>query len=357
MRVWSLRNLAPILITVGACSVSVDLDDRACPCGDGWVCDDQRSVCVPSAVGICARPGATPGSVAIDDFRFAYATGESIRVEWDIADDSELLRFEVDLADREEQLNTPGEFRTITSETNPELGRMFLPRAMDIDPVRATTVRELENRLEPYFARLVVFDTSGGVSCSQSVAAQTTVNDDERLVLIEDDIPRGRRQPVCIQFQPDRERSFMNSAGHHEYVVQCSLDGCTDDGRTTCFENVRFQELGIDASQITMADFRRAYLEMAVAVEGSEAFWSELGVTVSDGTTNRTYSVGTITLRTDGNYHVYQVPLREMDCRREDCGMATPLTSDAFTRITGFRVGSEFRSGARVRVDAVSVRW
>ena len=45
---WTAR-IAAVAVMLGlavACSIDVDVANKACPCGEGYVCDDQNSVCV-----------------------------------------------------------------------------------------------------------------------------------------------------------------------------------------------------------------------------------------------------------------------------------------------------------------------
>ena len=63
----ALRVLAAIAVTGGtlvavACSVDVNIANKACPCGDGYVCDTSRNVCVTPA-----QLAATDGAVVLED--------------------------------------------------------------------------------------------------------------------------------------------------------------------------------------------------------------------------------------------------------------------------------------------------
>ena len=45
---WLARAFVGVVV-VGlgvACSVDVDLSNKACPCGAGYVCDDAKNLCV-----------------------------------------------------------------------------------------------------------------------------------------------------------------------------------------------------------------------------------------------------------------------------------------------------------------------
>jgi hypothetical protein len=52
IRVLTAIAIATGMVVAVACSVEVDISSKACPCGDGYVCDKSRDVCVkPSELG------------------------------------------------------------------------------------------------------------------------------------------------------------------------------------------------------------------------------------------------------------------------------------------------------------------
>jgi len=61
---WSLA-LSGVAILAGGCFLpDLDLTDRACPCSDGYTCDDATQKCVPTASGTANGGGTTTSSTA-----------------------------------------------------------------------------------------------------------------------------------------------------------------------------------------------------------------------------------------------------------------------------------------------------
>jgi hypothetical protein len=55
IRIVSAVSVATAMLVAVACSVDVDITNKACPCGEGYVCDEPRDVCVkPSELGDAA---------------------------------------------------------------------------------------------------------------------------------------------------------------------------------------------------------------------------------------------------------------------------------------------------------------
>lgn len=72
-----IRLFAAIALTFGtfvafACSVDVDVTNKACPCGEGYVCDPNRNVCVTPA-----ELASTDGAVVLDDGAVIVPDGEA----------------------------------------------------------------------------------------------------------------------------------------------------------------------------------------------------------------------------------------------------------------------------------------
>jgi len=61
--------IATLLALLVACSIEdVDVSNKACPCGDGWVCDSARNTCVrPEELAVVGGGGGDAGAVCTGD--------------------------------------------------------------------------------------------------------------------------------------------------------------------------------------------------------------------------------------------------------------------------------------------------
>ncbi|MBV1857786.1 MAG: hypothetical protein KUG77_05185 [Nannocystaceae bacterium] len=384
---WTLLGL---LLGAGGCAVpSLDLDGRPCPCVDGWQCDAGTQTCTREAnqsSGIAesstSAPGTsngtsttattavdaesstgTPAEHAFDVLAFSadWSASESIHWTWELQGAEEDFRaFELWIATSADALEE-GDVVVVDREANPELGRFSLLNTDGVDYVLGTISHDLQPGVE-YYGQLHVLDTSGGRSISPNFAVRsTTAEPTSNLVLFADEnlFPPGYPLPECM----DRTETAPSQGSHHfELLVACTVETDPESEEEVfvptcekplkpaaeCFENLRLQGMELPAANIGGGDFAEAFVELDIAIEPpsdnpAHGWWSDISIQTSDGWPG----LRGITVRADGGYRRYQIPLSQMG-----------LTAEAFDGVVrGIRLGSTWHDGVVVRLDEVRLRW
>jgi hypothetical protein len=357
-----------------ACVVGdVDLSGRACPCVDGWVCDTATDTCRRGDDVGGTGPGATgdasAGAQSTDDgssgaepaemfdvvsFAADWSTPNAIHWTWGVEGEADAFHaWEVRVATSTEELEAGGGV-VFDGSLNPELDRFTLRNTNEEEPVTGTITDDLLPATE-YFARLSVLDTAGGRSVSANVAVRTTTAapvDGVTIFADADPFPPGVAYPMGCYVRTDGAPA-AGTTSHFELHHFCDAAGnasCTEDvdGQPECWENLRLQDMSVPVPGLTAGDFSDAYLELYVAIEApagavGHGWWSELSIDASDAIWKYTG----LTIRADGEYRRYQVPLTQFGLGPET------LASLA----QGVRVGSTWTAGSRIRVDEVRIRW
>lgn len=321
---------ASALTIVHSCELNPAFDEPITATGDG----DP-----PTA-------GGEP-DVDVRDLASLWTTPNQIRWQW-VPDGSEDTLFGYELvtgpteADVRERSSA---CRTWTHADNPELGHYLLGGADWISPVSATTTDGFAPETVQY-AQLHAIDTQGRVASSNIAAARTQAEVVSEVIIFRDEPP---------PWQLPAELAFVD-----DMPYQGTLHGQWTAPATE-WVNLRWMELGLDLTAITSGPFAStAHLQVALAVEtdGSPP-WSELSLwfQAASGETDccNTYYSGWVP-RTDGAYHVMQVPLRVFELSDADGGGSAtwPLVH---TGLYQFGVGAQWAANTRVRVDEVSIRW
>ncbi|MEM6993146.1 MAG: hypothetical protein AAF721_21715 [Myxococcota bacterium] len=289
--------------------------------------------------------GDGEAAVTVGNLRAAWATPNTIRWEWDAQGDAdELLAYTLTVGESEQDvLDQSGSSREWTEADNPELSRYLLPRTGGEDQVTFTATDELTPDTI-YFAQLRATDTAGNVVTTTVAAGRTAEPAVDEIVIMSDQETAGYSLPD--NFLLTEERPY---AGTHAY----RYDSICPDGDSTCWENLRRQELGLDLSAISQGTFATtAYFEVAVAIEGGTTpWWCSLWLAYDPGS-ERLANYGGWTARADGEYRLLQVPMREFEIQ----GAPTPYDELALG-LFGFNVGCPWSAGSVVRVDEVRLRW
>lgn len=367
-------------LAAAGCTVpNVDLEGRPCPCLSGWQCDESSQTCIREASetssgvaegsgssgeaststseAVTTEPAETtesPASEAFEVLAFSadWSTPQSVHWVWELAgDEADFRAYELWVATSAEAL-TGEDVLVFDREVNPELGRFSLANTNRVDLVVATISDGLLPGTE-YYGQLHVLDTAGGRSVSPNVAVRpTTAEPTSSLTIFSDDDPfsPGSALPGCLA----RSEVAPSEGTHHfELTLECSSEGdpvCapTEKPELECFENLRLQNLERAEATIGGGDFAEAFVELDVAIvppddNPAHGWWSD--ISIQHG--GMWPGARGITLRADGMYRRYQIPLVQMGL--------TPDTFDGF--VTGVRVGSKWRRGAVVRFDEVRLRW
>ena len=335
----SLFALALLGAGPSACVLDpIDYTGKACPCPDGWRC--QAEVCVSSAGSSC-----TPRIVPTG-FRVAWATPNSLRWSWDSAGNiDDFSAYRLVIGPSKQSVATGSGATVFTAEQNPELGMFNVLHTTVVDPVTATITDGLEPATT-YHAKLVAVDSAGCEHASDVLTGKTSVGPSSTVPLFDgtepldaDLIPAaGSFDPACPPGGPCL--SFPN-----------------DCGEALCYQIMR---LGVHlpasalSSSMTAGDFGSlAYLEMRVASDSTAlGSWSEFRLQMGE----EFYSVGAQTIRADGAYRTYQIPLRAF---RHDTATAEALTYEVVSTagLDEFGAGSEWSDLSQVWLGEAYVRW
>lgn len=373
---------ATFVLGGSACLVApVDLTGRACPCVEGWVCDPATDTCqlpgdapadasgastpstdggesstseVASTSSVGGDTSAIPAAFEILEFSADWATPNAIHWAWQVqgqADD--FHAWEVRVATSADALDTDAAL-VFDGTINPELDRYVLRNTQDEEPVEGTITDGLAMATE-YFARLHVLDTAGGRAVSPNVAVRSTglpPTDAEAIFADAFPFPPGVARPEGCYVHTDTAPAGTST---HHFSLQ---HFCTGDQVATCFEepgaepecweNLRLQNMEVAVTGLNVGDFPDAYLEVQIAVDpppgvAGHGWWSELSLDAGDAI----WKYDGLTIRADGEYRRYQIPLTELG-----------LSHEAFASLAqGIRVGSTWSHGSTIRVDEAWIRW
>jgi len=370
--VASTRQALLGLTFVAGCTVpNIDLEGRPCPCLGGWQCEAETQTCVREAsadatstststsretttdTGAESSTGTAPlGAFEIETFSADWSTPQSMHWTWELRGAEEDFRaYELWVATSADALEQ-GDVVVFDRDVNPELGRFSLANTNGVDLVVGTITDGLQPGTE-YYGQLHVLDTAGGRTVSPNVAVRPTTAEPTSSLLIfadEDPFPPGFALPGCF----GRSDAAPSEGTHHfEFLVECAADGMpvcepASDPAPECFENLRLQGLERPVADIGGGDFADAFLEVDVAIvppddNPAHGWWADISIQGSRGWPG----LHGVTLRADGEYRRYQIPLGQMG-----------LTAEAFDGVVqGVRVGSQWTRGAVVRLDEVTLRW
>ncbi|MGH1344258.1 MAG: hypothetical protein ACRBN8_22055 [Nannocystales bacterium] len=373
------RALLGLAFATGCPVPELDLEGRPCPCLGGWQCDAETQTCIREAseasgvaestsspgtgttasttgttqVGAESSTGTPPQSAfEVVSFSADWSTPQSMHWTWELEGDEEDFRaYELWIATSAEALEA-GDAIVFDRDLNPELGRYSLANTDGVDLVVGTISDGLQAGTE-YYGQLHVLDTAGGRSVSSNVAVRsTTAEPTSSLSLFADDtpFPPGFPLPECL----GRTDMAPSEGTHHfELLMECLPDGMpacepVAEPGPECFENLRLQDLGLGPVDIGGGDFAEAFLELDIAIvppddSPAHGWWSDLSLQGSEGWPG----LRGVTLRADGEYRRYQIPLTQIWATHEEFDGV----------IQGVRVGSQWRRGAVIRIDQISVRW
>lgn len=337
------RHLILLAALLPGCTVDVTLEGKACPCADGFVCDEELQRCA-------AAPTCTP-RVAAMNLEAEWATSNTIRWTWTLdGNETDALEYELVVAETIDDLATrSGTARIYNRTTNPELG----------SPKTRSTGSD---GLEPgrrHIARLNVTDIELCGGNSRLGATSTSPRRDSEIVLFRDEIPVGAE---LAPKEPVMELTADATGAHLSYSASDDVE-CVG-GTALCYQPLRLRELNQslvrnpeDAQAVGLDHdrFGNAFLEMKVSNESPVHsdygnLWLRFGDCFDDaGKFNWDYWW----LRSDGDYVTIQVPLAELS--NQD---GRPLSfADLSQALCGFAVISAWHETSKVRIDDVVIRY
>jgi eukaryotic-like serine/threonine-protein kinase len=295
-----------------------------------------------------ATPGPAAGAIAVDELAPRWVTPNSVRWSWRADGPSEaFLRYELAVSQRREAVEAFAADVVWGPEHNPELGHFMLPRTSG-DRVLATTTDGLEpDRV--YYARLRSIDIRGQHTSTPVVAIRTPLAAARSIPIYSDDA--GQHAAARDEYPPCLSRSDQapyRGTSHYRYAVACDDHGGGSCGATSslaaCWENLSLKLDPIEIRKLNAGTFETAYLEVSVALDESDpAFWSYVAVETPSGR----WQLDTLTMRADGRYRRYQLPLQEF--ARE----GQVLRYVDLSAVVGVQVGGLWTNGGVVRIDEI----
>lgn len=337
---WKL--CAPLLLSglgLFACVLApVDYTGKSCPCpSPGWRCDEATRVCAANTGG-SGGGGCTP-LITPSKLRVGWTTPNAIRWMWDSAGTVDQFNtYRLVVGASKESVESESGATIFTAVQNPELGKLNLLHTGGIDPVTATISDGLTPKTT-YFGKLVAVDSGGCEHATAVLSATTSVAPSGDIPLFVDLLSPNEVLPDTIVVAECTTGSPCLT-----YTSECGVD-------PLCYENLRL-ELNLPGSDVqavmSAGDFANlAYLEMRVAADSSVAsYWSDFRFKTDDW-----YHLYAQTVRTDGEFRTYQIPLRAL--------LATEALSYASLAagIHEVGVGGTWSNGSHVWIDDIHLKW
>jgi len=348
MRAQSLGHVA-LVVATSACTVERErLDDKPCPCAEGYACDPWLNRCrsdLPAA-----------GQIRLGELRADWTTPNTIRWSWvaEGAPDA-LQRYELVVGRSPADVMNGKNVELFTPDQNPELGRFNLPQTGIGDPVLFTLTDGREPDTE-YFAGLFAYDTALRVSKSTNIAsARTALPATQSIVIYADQVfPPGFVLPTCTE--SNASHTADGTALHYQLDVACSGTGPLCSGAASssadCWVNLMFTELGVSLAAVKAGPFSRAWVEFSLAIESPiHSYYGEARLKFA----NTTFFTPALTFRADGSYRRYQLALDDfVDIQNA----GEPIRAEQMLLpLDQFHVGARYVDGARIHVDEVRIRW
>lgn len=342
-----MRWLAALVaIASVSCTIDVSIENKGCPCVDGYVCDLGLDRCVPDT---CAP------KITVEDFRAVWSTSNTIRWGWTPrGEEADFLAYELWVAPTQPELASDAR-RVYGVEHNPELG--FFSTS-------AETMTTGSDGLEPgtsYVAHLRATDNTLCTSGTALVAESTLLDPQSSITLFRDTIPEGGELapgPPVFDVANDAEGAHLLYDVAQD--VECNPD--VDDPAALCGQPLRLRRLdrnlARDPAQPAAGGLRGvndAFLELRVSnTSPVPSFYTEVWLRFGDCFGEQLYEWDNWAMRSDGEYFTVQVPLVEL---RSATGQ--PLTFDVVESATlcEVAVGAQWHKNGRARVDDIVIRY
>ncbi|MBI5548235.1 MAG: hypothetical protein HY901_30515 [Deltaproteobacteria bacterium] len=299
---------------------------------------------LPDAGGEDARP-----AISVSALTPLWSTEKFIRWGWTCTGQAvDFGRFELVVGTSAQDVQTRSGSAVVHGPAlNPELGLMSMP---DGQPIVATSSGP-HLHSTTYFAQLQAIDSRGRISKSNVATATTTAVLLSRLPIFREDAPAGWAEPRAPAFQRTLTNPYQGQWAY-EYNSTCP----SGNSGSPCWMNLQWGQLGLSLGDMNRDQFEGSLMEFAVSYSGTQAsYWSEVHLFVGlDAQHSHYYSV--LTFPSDGQYHLYQIPLRVMGEFPYQEGLLLQF-ADLGNSLQGVIIGGGWTHGGVVRVDEISIRW
>lgn len=278
----------------------------------------------------------------MSNLRATWSTPNAVHWDWDLAGSADLQSFAIVVADSTADLTTcSGSARLFGPADNPELGYYSFPTVGSL--VRKTiTDGHVPDR--DVVAQLVAIDTSGKRSVTNVAATRTLPAPGNEIVVFSEEATAGYSIPENVLLS-----TTAPYAG--SYCYECVL--ACPGGSARCWEWMRRQGIDVDLSAIPADAYDGAFVEVAVSCDGTvHAFYAGLRLMFGTASSTTLYNYEPITLRCDGRYRLYQLPIRAFES-----SMGPVPHSDLSRGLREISVGSEWTTGTTIRFDEYRILW
>lgn len=294
--------------------------------------------------GGVAPPDGSP-AITVGGLKAAWATPRMIRWSWSAGGSGAAhQRFELVTArSAADVISGAGTARRWTGKDNPELDHFTLPHTGASDPV-VSTLTDGHDPATTYHAQLHAIDTQGRRSSSAVVSVTTAPATQSSVVVFADADTKGYSIPAG--FKRSTTHPYQGSH-HYSYTASCGAS------KSACWENLRRQDVKLPLSIGAAAHGSSALYEFAVACSGEHSYWSDLSLRFG-GMSSELWHFKGWTLRCDGSYRLYQVPLRALSRQPQGPLPVAEVNKGLFEFNT---VGGRWTDGSWVHVDEIRIRW
>lgn len=340
-----LSTLAALVASsaIASCAVEVDLEDKACPCGDGYECDPFGSTCVPE---LCA--------VSADELVVAWATPHTIAYEWGPSGDSgDFHQYELVIATSEEAARSGLGARVHGLAQNPALASLNT----NGEKPMLTVVGDLTPGTE-YFARLRITDKNACLSRS-AVLAETTPQIPPKPIVLFD-------EPDGVAVQPERAELIGSGVAAYVEYDLASDELCTGVGSDgECGQPVKLdfpgRIIGEESGQTNLVEadeFDSAYVEVVIWYESPRPADTAIVFLSPEGAPqigDFRFDLESFSLEPSSAYHSIEVPLRRLRASKDEGRGLThaDLMELPFNQAA---IGGQWDADSVVRIDAIRIQ-
>lgn len=351
-----------IVIASFGCSVGLlDLEGKACPCADGYVCKEPENVCVLPSTAAFDGPnfetdagaetdGARPDAasrIQVSALTSPWQTANTIRWDWQVDGDSAAFQaYKIEWADSAEKLER-GITQSFGGADKPELAAFRPWDGNTSGPFKMWTTTQGHGVNTKYFARVTVTEASGATSTTAVASAKTTslVAAPNVRVLFDGS------KPVTATPSTFTYRTGGGIEPHYRFVAECDANRCD--------VNLQLTGLGTSLTPFTQENFDAAFLEVRLSITSTASTGFDSVISVIPPGCPRDSSCGWTfsgwSQRWGENRPPLQVPLRELDTPTGKLTFAQIQTSGF--AVAGISIAGSWAGGALFRLFDARIKW
>lgn len=355
-------------LAIASCTVgSVELGGKQCPCVDGFVCDTASNTCVttlppdPAAdagddQGPLPPPPPPGGRILVTNLKADWSTTNQVHWTWTAkGDPADFASYEIRTGPSAASIDDPSVVggRRWTKDTLPELGVFAARHSQDTSPVGLSAITFAHPTNSTVFARVFAIDTAGNSTETELVSVKTGAYTPGAtpIVVFHDFIPTGETlTPSTLARTTDKP--FNSTAACLATPIACA------GGAASCSSTIGVENANDDLSAVV---FDNAFLEFAVSGEPfvDDRTYVDALFQIGDSkcaTTDCRFRFPGLSLRPDGSYRLYQLPLRTF-VKSDGTPLDTVQLAQQGKKLFSVYLQGPWKAGTTFRLDEVRVRW